>query len=60
LPARLDVMETSKLLGFMSTLLIMLINVQGTTPKNSSIAVQHRIAVALSFMAAQRILKFDA
>ena len=30
-----------------SMLLIMLIKVQGTTPKNSSIAVQHWMAVAL-------------
>ena len=48
-------MSVSQALGIRS-LLIMLISVQGTTPKNSSIAVQHWMAVALSssWLAIQR------
>ena len=50
--ATVPMMSTSQALLF-NRLLIMLISVQGTTPKNSSIAVQHWTAVAwrrLSFI----------
>ena len=46
------VISTSQALGS-SVLLSMLMTVQGTTPKNSSMAVQHCMAVASSFSVIQ-------